>query len=93
MDRYGKDGIIAEVQNFCADLAELKDWNNTDARTLARIINQDSNPWDLFRLMDEKTGSPGIGYTTRDGTKREWFHIMRQMRNDPECPFLDELGR
>ena len=90
MDRYE---VIREAQNFCADLAELNDWNNVDAKTLARIINQDSDPVGLFRLMDEKTGAPGIGYTTRDEKKREWFHIMRQMRNDPDCVFLHELGK
>jgi len=90
MDRYE---IIHEAQNFCADLAELNDWNNVDAKTLAKILNQDSEPWALFRLMDEKTGGPGIGYKTRDGTDREWFHIMRQMRNDPDCILLEELER
>ena len=90
MDRYE---IIREIQEFCADLAEFKDWNNVDAKTLASIFNQDPDPWGLFRLMDEKTGSPGIGYTTRDGTNREWHYILRQMRNDRDCILLDELAR
>ena len=94
MDRYGSEGIIVQVQNFCADLHEFGEgWNNVDAKTLASIFNQDEDPVGLFRLMDEKTGGSGIGYTTRDGTNREWFHIMRQMRNDRDCCLLDELGR
>jgi hypothetical protein len=92
MDRYGSGGIIAEVQNFCADLAEFGDWNNVDAKTLASIFNQDSDPVGLFREMDERTGGSGIGYRTRDGSDREWHYILRQMRNDRDCVFLDELG-
>lgn len=94
MDRYGTEGIIAQVQNFCADLHEFGEgWNNVDAKTLASIFNQDRDPVGLFREMDERTGGSGIGYRTRDGRNREWFHILRQMRNDKDCVFLHELAR
>lgn len=89
MDKYG---TIKEIQHFCADLAEFdQGWNNTDAKTLASIFNDYDDPVGLFRYMDERTGASDVGYTTRDG--REWFHILRQMRNDPDCVLLDELAR
>jgi hypothetical protein len=89
MDRYGSDGLIREIQNFCADLAEFGDWNSVDGKTLASIFNQDDEPWDLFRLMDEKTGGSGIGYKTPDG--REWHYILRQMRNQPGSGLFENL--
>lgn len=89
MDKYG---TINEVQMFCADLHEFgQGWNNTDAKTLAAIFNQYNDPVGLFRFMDEQTGHFSVGYETKDG--REWFHILRQMRNDKDCVFLNELAR
>lgn len=90
MSRYD---IIHEIQNHCADLAELKTWDTRDGEYIAELFNKDDDPWGLFRLMDEKTGSPGIGYKTRDGTDREWFHILRQMRNQPGSGLLENLKR
>jgi hypothetical protein len=82
--------IIREVQAYCADLHESgREWTPEDGAHLATIINQARDPWGLFRYMDEKTGASDVGYKTKDG--REWFHIMRQMRNQPGSGLLEGL--
>ena len=87
-----RERIVREVQEYCANLAEEAvkrdekfgrvdgpDWTAKDAEHVASLFCQDADPWGLFRLCDEKTGYFQIGYRTRDG--REWFYILRQMRN------------
>lgn len=76
--------IIREIQSHCADINELpkrngQKWDVRDGEYIAELFCQDSDPWRLFRYMDEKTGASDVGYKTKDG--REWFHILRQMRN------------
>lgn len=83
--------IIRGVQEFCADLAETDSWTTEDAEFIANFINQDEDPWGLFRHMDERTGASDVGYKTKDG--REWFYILRQMRNQPSSGLLENLGK
>ena len=73
--------LIREIQTYCADIHEQRggEWTEKDGRHVAGLLNKDAEPWDLFRYMDEKTGSSDVGYRTKDG--REWFYILRQMRN------------
>ena len=94
--------IIREVQTACADIhaeqAERDErlgkvdgpaWTGADAVRIAEIINRSKKPRSLFRFMDERTGSSYVGYRTRDG--REWFHILRQMRNTRGSGLLENI--
>jgi hypothetical protein len=49
----------------------------------------DSEPFALFRYIDERTGASDVGYRTRDG--REWFHVLRQMRNTPGSGLFETM--
>lgn len=72
--------LIREIQDYCADIHERGPaWTEEDGKHIAEILNRSGDPWGLFRFMDERTGDSLVGYRTRDG--REWFHILRQMRN------------
>jgi hypothetical protein len=85
-----RDDIIREVQTYCADLHQSGEgWTTADGEHVAALLNQDEHPGGLFRFMDEKPGDWRVGYKTKDG--REWFHIMRQMRNKPGSGLLENL--
>ena len=97
-----REEIIREVQDFCADLHEAQvaadekfgkvdgpAWTTKDGAIVASLINQDPDPWGLFAYMDEKTGAYDVGYRTKDG--REWFHILRQMRNTVGSGLFENL--
>lgn len=87
-----KDQIIRAVQNYCADiLASGREWNEGDAKQVAGFLNYADDPFALFRELDERTGDWRIGYRTQDG--REWFPILRQMRNRRECGLFAYMGR
>jgi len=75
-----REETIREIQDYCADLLE-KDWAWTEdhARVIADMFISTGDPWALFTYMDERTGAIDVGYRTQDG--REWFPILRQMRN------------
>lgn len=84
MTTNGDYDRIQRIKEYCADIAERMkndggDWTQEEAETIAGVLNESSDPWELFRYIDEKTGSSDVGYRTRDG--REWFHVLRQMRN------------
>jgi hypothetical protein len=82
--------IIEAVQSYCAKILEDgREWNGADALYIATLLNQDDDPVGLFRFMDEQTGDPSVGYRTRDG--REWFPILRQMRNKRGSGLLENL--
>jgi len=95
--------IIRKVQSYCADLHAahieredrlgkvdgVKAWKEADAFAIAEMLNQSDHPRRLFTWMDEKTGHSSVGYETID--KREWFHILRQMRNTPGSGLLENL--
>lgn len=91
------EDIVREVQTYCAAVAEktLNEdedrWTKADAEHIATLLNKSDNPNGLFAFMDEKTGSSSVGYRTRDG--REWFHILRQMRNTRGSGLLENLRR
>lgn len=75
-----REPLIREIQTYCADIHERgDDWTEEDGKHIAELLNKSGDPWGLFRFMDERTGDSLVGYRTRDG--REWFHILRQMRN------------
>jgi hypothetical protein len=88
--------IIREVQDYCAALAESEyaaddsQWTPENGAHVASLLCQDPDPWDLFRFMDEKTGDSMVGYRTRDG--REWFYILRQMRNTVGSGLFENLS-
>lgn len=87
-----REEIIRNVQLRCADLLEAgAGWTPDDAREIASLINEDDNPWDLFRFMDERTGDWRVGYKTQDG--REWFPILRQMRNTRDGGLFENMRR
>jgi len=87
-----KDDIIRAVQEYCADIHERgAGWTASDGEHIAGLLNQDANPMALFRFMDERTGDWRVGYRTQDG--REWFHILRQMRNKPGSGLFENLGK
>ena len=82
--------IIREVQERCAELAEKdEDWTEEDGAAIAAIFCKSEDPWGLFRFVDERTGSGQVGYRTRDG--REWFYILRQMRNQVGSGLLENF--
>lgn len=94
--------ITREIQNFCADIYEQavereekfgrvdgNDWTQKDAEHVAYLLNQSDDPWGLFQHIDERTGGSDVGYRTRDG--REWFHILRQMRNQRGSGLFENL--
>jgi hypothetical protein len=84
--------IVRQIQDNLADIHEEgRDWNRGDATFVAALLNKSADPINLFRFMDEKTGSSYVGYRTRDG--REWFHILRQMRNTPGSGLLENLSK
>lgn len=101
------DDIIEAVQTYCADLHAAHEasggldradgsfaWTPENAAHVAALLNQASGEFDpigLFRFMDEQTGSWRVGYRTRDG--REWFHVLRQMRNAREGGLFETLGK
>jgi hypothetical protein len=76
--------IVRELQTFCADIHEKKQqqWTDEDVRTVVGLFSRSKDPKSLFRFMDERTGTSYVGYRTPDN--REWFHILRQMRNDSD---------
>ena len=76
--------LIREIQHHCADIADLEredayKWSEQDGAAIAALFNRSSDPWGLFQHMDERTGGSDVGYRTKDG--REWFYVLRQMRN------------
>lgn len=89
--------LIRQIQAICANIAERDEyttdvtllandrqgpsalWGDDDVEAIAAVFRESPNPRGLFQYMDEKTGSSDVGYRTRDG--REWFHILRQIRN------------
>jgi hypothetical protein len=83
--------IIRGVQARCADIHEFAEgkWTEDDGEFIASLLNQSEEPWALFRFMDEKTGDYRVGYNTRDG--REWFYVLRQMRNTPGSGLFENL--
>lgn len=82
--------IIQRVQSYCADLAEKGgEWTAEDGIALGNMFNEAADPFDLFTFVDEKTGHFTVGYRTDDG--REWFHILRQMRNQPGSGLLETM--
>lgn len=85
--------IIRRVQVFCASLAddqkEGDNWTSDDAVAVARMFNEAPRPFDLFTFVDEKPGHFTVGYQTDDG--REWFHILRQMRNQSGSGLLETM--
>jgi hypothetical protein len=89
--------IIRAVQDYCADIAEReqgdhpRQWTLADAEHVAELLNEDPQPWGLFRHIDEQTGASDVGYRTRDG--REYFHVLRQMRNTPGSGLLETLRK
>jgi len=97
------DEIIQAVQDYCADIHAAKverderlgkvdgpAWTGADAEHIAALLNESDKPMWLFRFMDEQTGDWRVGYRTRDG--REWFHILRQMRNTRGSGLLENIG-
>lgn len=76
-----REPLIREIQSYCADIHEKHsgNWTEEDGAHIAAILNRSGDPWGLFQFMDERTGDSLVGYRTRDG--REWFYILRQMRN------------
>jgi len=91
-ETMSRDEIIVAVQDYCADIHESGEgWAIEDGKHVAALLNKDENPGGLFRFMDEKTGDSRVGYRTSDG--REWFHILRQMRNKPGSGLLENLGK
>lgn len=84
------EDIVRDIQRYCGDIhAAGGKWSNDDAAHIATLLNESSNPAALFRYIDEKTGSSEVGY--RDGLGREWFHILRQMRNEAGSGLLENL--
>lgn len=81
--------IIRRVQEECAALDETGYWTNEDAAMISSIFCESADPWGLFRFVDERTGSYQVGYRTKDG--KEWFHILRQMRNTVDCGLLENF--
>ena len=63
----------------------------TDGEYIASLLNRDEHgdPWGLFALLDEQTGSHLVGYRTKDG--REWFYVLRQMRNTVGSGLFENL--
>jgi hypothetical protein len=84
--------LIRTVQGYCAAIEEHQGgkWTTKDGENIAAILNESDDPVGLFRFIDEQTGSSLVGYRTRDG--REWFHILRQMRNTVGSGLLENLG-
>jgi hypothetical protein len=76
--------IVRELQTFCADIHEQKQekWTDEDVRAVVGLFARSKDPAALFRFVDERTGTSYVGYKTTDG--REWFHILRQMRNESD---------
>lgn len=85
-----RDKIIRGIQDYCADLLEQGSWNEADAMIVAGMFIASGDPWSLFVYMDERTGAWDVGYETRDG--REWFPILRQMRNRSGSGLLEAFG-
>lgn len=85
-----REAIIREVQDYCAGLLESRrQWRVEDGTHVASLLNQDRDPIGLFRFLDERTGDWQVGYRTRDG--REWFPVLRQMRNRVGSGLLENL--
>jgi hypothetical protein len=94
---YEEVDLVRRIQAICANIAERAEytddvtllpndrqgpsalWGDDDVEAIAAVFRESPDPRGLFRYMDEKTGSSDVGYRTRDG--REWFHILRQIRN------------
>lgn len=83
--------IILRVKTYCADIASEfgGEWNEHDGQTIGAMFNEAEDAFALFRFVDEKTGHWLIGYETDDG--REWFHILRQMRNQVGSGLLETM--
>jgi hypothetical protein len=78
--------IIGAVQSYCANIAERDTgWTTDDAAQVAAFLNEDDDPYELFRLMDETMS------TRRTSDGREWFYVMRQMRNTVGSGLLENL--
>ena len=91
------DEVIREVQEYCADIAERMegggaDWTPEEGAHVASLFNQARDPWGLFRFVDEKTGSTSVGYVTRQ-TRREYFYVLRQMRNTRGSGLFENLRK
>lgn len=92
--RLPRHEIIDLIKTFCADILEKGGgWTEEDAIYIASLLNRDEHedPWGLFQLMDEQTGSHLVGYKTTYG--REWFPILRQMRNQKGSGLFENLQR
>ena len=102
--RLPRHEIIDLIKTYCADLIETQEkrdeefgkvdgpcWTTKDAEYIASLLNRDEvgDPWGLFRFIDERTGSFQVGYKTSTG--REWFPVLRQMRNMPGSGLLENL--
>lgn len=85
-----REEIIRSIQDYCADLLEQGDWNEADAKIVAGMFIESGDPWSLFVFVDEQPGHWSVGYRTRDG--REWFPILRQMRNAAGSGLLEAFG-
>jgi len=94
--------IVRAIQDYCADIHTAKverderlgkidgpAWTGENAEHIAALLNESDNPMGLFRFIDEKTGDWRVGYRTQDG--REWFHILRQMRNTPGSGLFENM--
>lgn len=86
--------IIDAVKDYCALVAERETserhkWTSEDGEQVARLLMLDSEPFALFRYIDERTGASDVGYRTTDG--REWFHVLRQMRNTPGSGLFETM--
>jgi len=86
-----RDYIIGAIKTLCADLAEEGEWTPDDGFAVAELLNLDAEPMGLFMLMDDTPGDWRVGYRTDDG--REWFHILRQMRNTPGSGLFENMRR
>lgn len=85
-----RQDLIREIQDHCADLLEReREWDISDGHYVASLFNRDPDPTALFTFMDEKTGDHRVGYRTRD--EREWFPILRQMRNQVGSGLMENI--
>lgn len=85
-----REEIIREIQNYCAGLLEERTkLRMAHGMIVAELLNQDDEPMALFRFIDERTGDWRVGYRTQDG--REWFPILRQMRNTVGSGLFESL--
>ena len=90
--RLPRHEIIDLIKTTCADIHERGgEWTTEDGAYIASLLNRDDDPWGLFRHMDERTGGMDVGYRTSDG--REWFYVLRQMRNKVGSGIFENLPK